>query len=48
MSAIVTYTTAGPQVSLNGMCADSMPHNQTRVMVGMSGIMSLWHYIAVV
>ena len=26
----------------------TLSHNHTRVMVGMSGIMSLWHYIAVV
>ena len=35
-----------PRVSLNGMCAGSVPHYQTRVMLMMSDMMSWWYYVA--
>ena len=37
-----------PRVSLKGVCAGSVPHYQTRVMLRMSDMMSLWYYVAAV
>ena len=37
-----------PRVSLNGMCAGSVAHYSTHVMLRMSDMMSWWHYMAAV
>ena len=37
-----------PRVSLNGMCAGSVPHYWTRMMLRMSDMMSWWHYMVAV
>ena len=35
-----------PGVSINGMYAGSVPHYLTHVMLRLSDMMSLWHYMA--
>ena len=45
----VTNTHAySSRVSLTGMCAGSVPHNQTHVMVRMSTVMTWWTHMATV
>ena len=36
------------QVSINGMCAGSVPHYKTHVIIRMSEMMSWWHYMIAV